>query len=348
MTQRIRIGIIGAGENTRRRHIPGLRALDDVEIVGVVNRTANSTRRAARELGIARTYDDWPGLVADDEIDAVVIGTWPYLHAPATIVALEAGKHVLTEARMAMNSAEGRSMLQASRKRPDRVAMIVPSPFGLSADRLVRRLLGEGFIGPLREAVVLGTHDSLLDASAPLHWRQVERYSGLNVLQLGILHETLIRWVPDPIRVLAQSQTFVRERVSPETRQLAAVERPDAVHVLTQLADGAQGLYHLSGVSRFGPGPQIHLYGAEGTLKYDFTRDQVSGGRRGDQQLRELDVPKHEAGGWRVEAEFVGAIRGLEPVRYTDFETGVRYMEFTEAVATSAMQGRAVALPLPA
>jgi hypothetical protein len=49
-----------------------------------------------------------------------------------------------------------------------------------------------------------------------------------------------------------------------------------------------------------------------------------------------------------VEEEFVGAIRGQEQVRYTDFETGVRYMEFTEAVATSAAQGRAVALPLPA
>jgi len=345
--QKLRIGIIGAGENTRRRHIPGFRALEGVELAGVVNRTADSTRRAAQEFGVAKTYDDWQELIADDQIDAVVIGTWPYLHAPATLAALAAGKHVLTEARMAASVAEARAMLRASRERPELVAMIVPSPFGLLADRFVRRLLAEDYIGQLREFVVLGTDDALLDAGAPLHWRQVRRYSGVNVLQLGILHETLIRWVNDPIRVLAQTQTFVRERLDPQTRESAPVERPDSVHVLTRLADGAQGLYHMSGVTRFGPGCQIHLYGTEGVLKYCLKpQERLLGGRRGDEQLRPLEVPQYERGGWRVEAEFVGAIRGQEGVRFTDFETGVRYMEFTEAVATSAAEGRAVELPL--
>ena len=48
--QRIRIGIVGAGANTRLRHVPGFRAIDGVEIVGVVNRSPESTQRAAAEL----------------------------------------------------------------------------------------------------------------------------------------------------------------------------------------------------------------------------------------------------------------------------------------------------------
>ncbi len=141
----------------------------------------------------------------------------------------------------------------------------------------------------------------------------------------------------------------MRERIDPDTGRLAPVERPDSVQVLTQLPGGAQGLYQVSGVDRFGPAQQIHLYGTEGTLKANFRpRDQLWGGCRGDSELREIDVPSDEQGGWRVEAEFIGAIRGDEPVRYTDFETGVRYMEFTEAVATSVTTGRAVQLPLPA
>ena len=62
-------------------------------------------------------------------------------------------------------------------------------------------------------------------------------------------------------------------------------------------------------------------------------------------ELAVMEVPADRAGGWRVEADFVDSIRQGAPVRYTDFETGVRYMEFTEAVARSAYLGRAVELP---
>lgn len=47
--------------------------------------------------------DDWTELIKDPSIDAIVIGTWPNMHKPITIAALNAGKHVLTEARMVSN-----------------------------------------------------------------------------------------------------------------------------------------------------------------------------------------------------------------------------------------------------
>src|ERR1700738_355059 len=122
MAQRpLRIGIIGAGANTRSRHIPGLRALPDVEIVAVCNRRPSSTAASAREHGIAPTHEHWQDLATAPDIDAVVIGTWPYLHCAITLAALEAGKHVLTEARLSLNAAEAHEMLAASRKHPNLV-----------------------------------------------------------------------------------------------------------------------------------------------------------------------------------------------------------------------------------
>ena len=53
-----------------------------------------------------------------------------------------------------------------------------------------------------------------------------------------------------------------------------------------------------------------------------------------------------EVGGWRVEEEFVAAIRGTEKISHTRFEDGVQYMEFTTAVRRSWQQGVTVALPL--
>src|SRR5581483_10508785 len=98
----LRIGLIGAGANTRARHIPGLRALPQVEIVAVCNRRPESTAAVARDCGIPRTCEQWQDVVHADDIDAIVIGTWPYLHCPITLAALAAGKHVLTEARLAL------------------------------------------------------------------------------------------------------------------------------------------------------------------------------------------------------------------------------------------------------
>ena len=100
--------------NTRDRHIPGLRAVEDVEIVAVCNRRPDSTAAVARDYGIPRTLTSWEELIADPDIDAVVIGTWPYLHCPITLAALAAGKHVLTEARMSLNAAEAHRMLEAA------------------------------------------------------------------------------------------------------------------------------------------------------------------------------------------------------------------------------------------
>jgi predicted dehydrogenase len=74
--------------------------------------------------------------------------------------------------------------------------------------------------------------------------------------------------------------------------------------------------------------------------------EHEQGGRRGDKQLQNLRVPPDKQGTWRVEEEFVNAIRGKEKVVLTNFEDGIRYMEFTEAVTRSAQTGQAVSLPL--
>jgi predicted dehydrogenase len=349
----LRVGLIGAGANMRLRHIPGLRALPDVEILAVCNRRPASTAAAAKEFGIPRTYEQWEELVAAPEIDAIVIGTWPYLHCPITLAALKAGKHVLTEARMAMNAAEAHLMLAASRRHPELVCQIVPSPYGLAGHAVITELLQGGFIGELREAYVFSLNGALADPASPLSWRQDGALSGLNMLTLGILHETLLRWVPPPIEVFAQAHAFIPTRIDPEGGFRRAVETPDSVQVITRMENDARAVYQISGVVPYGQGAGIHLYGTDGALCYDLNADRIRGVSRkrgvapgGVEALAEIPIPAEKAMSWRVEEEWVDAIRGGAPVRFTDFASGVAYMEFTEAVARSAQIGEPVELPL--
>jgi len=349
----LRIGLIGAGANTRSRHIPGLRALPDVEIVAVCNRRPDSTAAIAREYTIPRTFERWQDLVADPAIDAIVVGTWPYLHCPITLAALETGKHVLTEARMSLNAIEAHRMLQASHGKPHLVTQVVPSPYGLKGHDVVGELIQEGFLGDLREVHVFSMSSGLADPAAPLSWRQDSSLSGFNMLTLGILQETLQRWVPAPARVLSQVHAFIPSRIDPESGVRRPVGTPDSVQVLAILENGARATYQFSAVTPFGQGMGIYLYGTEGMLHYDLTTDRIRGAstKRGAKPgsanvLEEIPIPDLKARSWQVEADFVSAIRTGGPVQFTDFATGVCYMEFTEAVARSAQRGEAVELPL--
>jgi predicted dehydrogenase len=67
-------------------------------------------------------------------------------------------------------------------------------------------------------------------------------------------------------------------------------------------------------------------------------------GQRHDAALKEVNIPAEQAGYWRVEEEFINAIRGLEKVKLTTFEDGLKYMQFTEAVHRSCSLGVKVAV----
>ncbi len=350
MSNSIRVGFVGAGANTRARHIPGLQKIAGVELYGVCNRHEESTQKIASEFGIAQTYTDWKDLIADDRIDAVVVGTWPNLHRDVTVAALEAGKHVLCEARMARNLAEAMEMQQCAQKHAELTAMIVPSPFGLVYGDYLKSILDHGFIGELRELVVLGADDAFWDYSQYLHPRQDQELSGQNILTLGILHETASRWVPATEQVFAQSNIFEPERPVDSQSEMAKVTVPDSLQVVTKLAGGGRGIYHISGISLFGPGQQIHLYGSEGTIKIHFDPkweqgEQVLTGRIGDTALKILEIPENEQGSWRVEESFIAAIRGEEPVTLNDLDTALKYMQFTDAVHQSIQRQIPVSLP---
>jgi predicted dehydrogenase len=90
------------------------------------------------------------------------------------------------------------------------------------------------------------------------------------------------------------------------------------------------------------PASEAWIFGSDGTLRLEADARRVSGARRGDRELREIAIPAERRIGWRVEEEFVNAIRGREKITRTSFEDGVRYMEFTDAVRRSADTGQAV------
>ena len=345
VTRPIRLGIVGAGRIVRAEHVPRFRAIPGVELVAVANRTPESSRRAAADLGIERSVDDWRSLVTDPGVDAVLVGAWPYLHAPVAIAALEAGKHVLTEARMAATGADARAMLAASRSRPDLVAMVVPSSFSLWADATIRRLLDDGAIGPLRH-VRLAWQSSGPDEPGE-GWRWQRRFSGENVMALGIAYEAMARWLSAATAVTAIT------RMSPgpgdwptdaPATETGVIDVPDHVLAILEFPEDVTATIEMSARTQAPAANTAILFGSSGTIEVDFAAQRIRhspvGGDWAAVEVREAD-----RAGWTAELDFVASIREGRPVTLTDFATGAHYMAVVEAVDRSRAHGRREVVP---
>ncbi len=341
----IRVGYIGAGSNTRLRHLPGFAAIDGVIQEVVANRSEASSREVAKAFGIRRVAKDWKEVVSDPSVDAVCIGTWPYLHRDATLAALENGKHVLCEARMAMNLDEAREMLRASRTHPDLILQIVPAPFTLTYDRKITELLHTGALGKLREIVVTHANGAHLDEESPMSWRQDVAKSGQNILTMGIFQETIHRWMgKNPLWLSAHGTTAVARRVNPETGEMATVRIPDALAVLGQYTSEAHFHYRFSSLQSGPERMRIQLNGSKGSLTFDGLNASLTFWRVGADQPESIEA--EASADWNVEADFIQSVRNSEPARLTSPEAGVAYMEFTDAVHRS-LNSQGARVPVP-
>jgi predicted dehydrogenase len=338
----VRVGIVGSGGWTRHRIIPRLQAIPGVQVVAVANRTRTSSERASTEFGIPALFPEWRSLVTSTEIDAVYVGGWPHLHHAVTLAALAAGKHVLVEAHMAANAAEAREMLAAAKARPDLVAQVVTVGRLVKAERTVRRLLHEGFLGELL-AVDLRVSEGFPDPTRPWPRRQQRALAGDNALYTGVWYEELMRWVGEIVSVCAMGRTFVGWRPN-EEGHLAPATMPDHLGVLGELACGAQAHLLFSGVCGLAGPNNVWLFGREGTLFFDQSAQELYGGRKGQPSLERIEIPAAECGGWHVTEEWIAAIRGERPIGYTTFEDGVKHHEFSDAISRSLASGQRVSV----
>jgi len=342
MTQPVRIGFVGAGGIVQSRHIPNLQNIAGVELVSVCNRSQESGERVAQAFGLRKVFSDWHDVVHDPDIDVVWIGTWPYLHCPVTLEALAAGKHVFCQARMAMNVKEARRMRDAA-KSSGRVTMLCPPPMGMKGGRMVRKILQDGVLGKLYTIHFQDLSGMYLDPAAPLSWRQREDLSGFNTLTVGIYAEIVYRWLGRARNVTAQAKTFISERPSRDGGT-QPVTRPDVVMALSGMENGALMRWEWSALASPDPICCLVVYGQGGALLYDFKTDEIALSKPGG-AWESVPVPPDMIQPWTVEQDFIAAIREGKEVR-PDFEDGVQYMEFTEAVFRSAASGRRIDLPL--
>lgn len=144
-TQPIRFAVLGSGAIAQRRHLPELHTNRHARIVAVADPVAERVAAVAEQYQ-ADPLTDWRGALKRRDVDAVIIASPNRFHAPMSIAALRAGKHVMCEKPMAMTVAEARRMAAAA-TRANRRLMIAFNERFMPPHVEAHRLVREGRIG---------------------------------------------------------------------------------------------------------------------------------------------------------------------------------------------------------
>ncbi len=146
MSEKVKIGFIGVGQ-IGKRHLKRYQGLP-VEIVAAADIDEPEARRVAAEYGIPNLFTDFRELLAMEEIQAVDVCLHNNLHAPVTIAALEAGKHVYCEKPIAGSYLDGKAMIEAARKTGRMLSIQFFSLYSKET-KAAQRLIQEGYLGDL-------------------------------------------------------------------------------------------------------------------------------------------------------------------------------------------------------
>ena len=345
----VRLGIIGLG-NIGKHHADYLlqHKVSRCELVAVCSRSAAS----AEEYRPLKTFTDGAQLIQSGEVDAVLIATPHFLHAPLGIAALEAGVHLLVEKPIASHKADAERLIAAHQRNPKMVFAAMLQFRAEPRYLQIQKLLQDGELGQIARVNWINTDWYRTEAYyASSEWRATWKGEGGGVLLNQCLHNLdALQWLcgmPARVRGFCQLGRFHQ------------IEVEDNVTAYLEWAGGATGSF----ISSTGEAPganRFEIAGTHGALVLEngalqFTRNEADmvefsqAARQGfvKPETRKVEIPFQNAAAPHaaMTQNFVNAILDGEPL-IAPGEEGMHSVELANAMLYSSLLGRTLELPM--
>jgi predicted dehydrogenase len=227
--KRLNVAIVGCGWVSDWHMRDGFARLPQLfSVVAACDKAGDRASEFAERYGIARVYDDYDALLAQPDIDVVVICTPPALHAPMVIAALQAGRHVVCEKPFAASLAEVDAVARAAAGSRGRVMPIFQYRFGDGVAR-VRHVIQSGLAGKHFMSTVETAKRRGPDYYAvPWRGKFATELGGVLLTQAIHIHDVAL-WV---LGAVSQVSCFKTTRVNP-------IEVEDCAVAILRMADGS-------------------------------------------------------------------------------------------------------------
>ncbi len=337
MAKRIRVGVIGLGW-AGREHSKGYKACPDADLVAVCDMNTDLANQTANDLGVPEVYSDPKEMFKKAGLDAVSVCLPNYLHAPMTLAALAAGKHVLCEKPPALNDREARKMADAAKK-AKRILMYALVRRFQAPTKLVKDYIEKGEFGEIyyaravyhrRRGIPIGAKGWFVDKS---------RSGGGALIDIGVHALDCAWWLmgcPKPVSVSGMAYQKFRHLAPKRVK----FDCDDSAFALIKFENAATLILECSWALNQRGGSIIQVAGTKGGAEFDplaifVERDGV-----------QLDVTPAVKGGNPFEGEtahFIECVRdGKEPLATA--EQGAQLMAMMCAVYKSTETGKEVRL----
>ncbi|WP_274649547.1 Gfo/Idh/MocA family protein [Paenibacillus humicola] len=381
--KQIRVGMIGykfmgKAHSHAYRDVPFYFDGDGVPVMqAICGRDEGALKAAAQKLGWASCETDWRKLIERDDIDLIDIGAPNNAHAEIAVAAAEAGKHILCEKPLAMNTEEAKRMLEAVNK-AGVVHMICHNYRFVPAVQYAKKLIDEGKLGKILHIRANYLQDWIMDPSFPLVWRLKKEVCGSGALgDLSSHSLDLARFLVGEFKeVNGMMETFVKERPVGEMsgglsadvkgEAMGKVDVDDASIFMARFENGAVGVFE---ATRFAGGNRngnrFEINGTKGSIRWDMEQMNTlqlysADDQAGMQGFRSINCQEEVhpyAGAYWPPAHIIGyehtfinlvaelmngIVSGQSPA--PNFEDGLINQTVLEAVQKSAETGRWVSV----
>jgi predicted dehydrogenase len=310
------VGIIGVSPArgwAATAHIPALRALPNYEIRAFSSHSAESAQAAGEMFEVSAVFTDHEQLVAQPDVEVVVVTVKVPHHRELVLAALAAGKAVYCEWPLGRDLDEAREMAALAADRGLRTVV------GLQARQapaieFVQELLLDGYVGEVLSTSMLGLAvpgDVVVQSNAYM----LDKANGANLLTVAVGHSLdTLNFVLGEFAELSAVSALRRPLITIEgTGEQIEKTAADQIAVIGKLASGATASIHLREAVAGGTGFLWEINGTDGTLR--ITADAalpeifpltVAGGRRGNEPAK-LVVPAALTQRWPTLTRLEGA-----------------------------------------
>ena len=387
MTKELRVGVLGCGFMGRahsnaysqvnhffdREHQPVLKACYGRE------EDREKLEAFAKRWGYESIETDWRKIVARDDIDLVDVCVPNFMHHDVVIAAAEAGKIIVCEKPLAMNVAEAEEMVAAVAEAG--VANMVSFNYRrVPAIALMKQIIEEDRVGRPFHYRATYNQDYTISAEVPQGgmalWRLDSRVAGSGVTGDLLAHSIdTAEWLNGPIqKVVAYTETFIKQRKHADTGKVEKVDIDDACMFLAVFENGSMGTFEST---RYARGRKnystMEINGENGALFFDLedphilqyfkyadpaTGQKIEDHLTGWQRIHVTNFEHPYMKSWWVPgctigyehtfinsfADFLASLEGGEPFQ-PDMKRALRTQRVCEAVLDSAKQGRWVEIP---
>ena len=299
MTDRIRVGIIGANANygwSKRAHLPAIAGMADFELTAVCTSRPETAEESKAFYGAKLAFHDYTEMASHPDIDLIVVSVSVPAHHGMVTAGLRAGKHVFCEWPLGANTAEAVE-LEALARGKGVLTLIGLQARGSPALLRLRELVAEGYVGEMLSCSMTMFLPGLLQRGMDRAW-MADRSNGANTLTIATGHalDIYCHTVGEFREIGAQVSVQLSQW---QTGQGSAipVDAPDNVTVNGILQNGAAASAHIATIPWNGSGWRMEIYGTEGTLTarskemVQYGNVQLFGAQGSGQELQLLEVP---------------------------------------------------------